>query len=214
MLASSEDQVEVSIHKELLCFFSPYYAAALNGNFSEAQKNRFEVDLLGRDLESFATWIYTGYLQQGTQIGRIVTLYIFADQVDIMALRRDALGQLSRLDGPMPNYRQVKQILKNLTQHSQLYLWTLKCYINHWVASVDAGDPCPLESDSDPDNLLAQFIYQVMKGVTLRRERDAPGCVCCNDPCQYHEHASKAEWEASKLSQSARSRYYCLLTIS
>lgn len=195
-----EDKEEVTVHKELLCFFSPYYAAALNGNFLEAQKDQFEVDLDGEDLQNFAAWIYTGELSKERLEN--TNLYVFADQVDILALRRDALSQLSKLEYDMLAYQCVKHILNNVTQQSQIYKWMLDSYIAHWASITDDEDECILDNESDPDHLLANFIYQVMKGITVRDTDDSTDCSrcsCCNDICQYHEHPSKEEWEASML---------------
>jgi hypothetical protein len=205
-LASNDGNLEVPVHKELLCFFSSYYAAALKGGFSEAQKERFEVALSGNRLMCFITWLYTGGIVINKNSPcRILALYIFADQMDIIALRRDAISQFSKIDLVMIFYDQVQFVLENVTQHSQLYRWVLDSYINHWEPEDDDDDPCLLDSDADPDNLLADFIYQVMRGIAISKssgDRDSGDFVCCNSICQYHEHSSKEEWEASTLTQS------------
>jgi len=205
-LASTQDQVVVSMHKELLCFFSPYYSTALNGKFVEAQKDQFEVDLSGEQLQSFVSWIYTGKYTKHEPWAFYIHFYIFADQMDIIALRRDILRWLVRSEDIMPDYSSVGLMLRNVTQHSQLYKWMLDTHIAHWTPSCDANDPCMLNSDEDPDHLLANFIYQIMKGIAVRDEAHNPAdlsdCSCCNKICEYHEHESKEEWEASKLTRS------------
>ncbi|KEQ74815.1 hypothetical protein M436DRAFT_20836, partial [Aureobasidium namibiae CBS 147.97] len=113
------------MHKELLCFFSPYYSAALNGKFLEAQKHQFEVDLSGEQLQSFVEWIYTGKCAQQQGWDCYIYLYIFADQVDIIALRRDVLRWLSKSAETLSDYAGVRLMLKNVTQHSGLYKWML-----------------------------------------------------------------------------------------
>ncbi|KAI4738391.1 hypothetical protein E4T50_11144 [Aureobasidium sp. EXF-12298] len=197
-LISSEDQVVVLIHKELLCFFSSYYSAALKGKFLEAEKNQFEVDLDGDDLESFVTWIYTGKLAGDTQYC-YVNLYVFADLVDIMALRRQVIGVLA-LGEPL-RYELVKHIHVKLAHTSPLLKHALDFYIAHWGPSSDKDDPCLFDSDEDLDYLLANFIYQVMKGIAARDNAkdfyDRADCPCCSDVCQYHEHPSKEEWKAT-----------------
>jgi hypothetical protein len=70
-------------------------------------------------------------------------------------------------------------------------------------------DPCVMDSDADPDYHLANFIYQVMKGVAERTTEYSPECSCCYDICQYHEHESKEEWEAST---STHSIWFSLIT--
>jgi hypothetical protein len=198
-LASIEDKVTMLIHKELLCFFSPYYTAALNGSYSEARKGLFKVDLSGEQLESFVTWIYTGKLTEDT-LTCGVRLYIFADQVDIMALRRDIIVDLA--DQVLLDYDMVKLIQTNLTHNSPLRRFVLESYITHWKPECDDDDPCVLDSDADPDNLLANFMYKVMRGLADRKEVDPEICSCCSNICQYHEHESKEEWKASMLTQT------------
>jgi len=202
-LASTEDEVEVLIHEELLCFFSPYYAAALNGSFSEAQKDRFEVDLSGYDLEIFAKWLYTGDVSGDITLVGNVRLYIFADQVDIMALRRTVVNEFP--EGLILYYDTIKLIHTKLPGASPLLKYALACYIAHWEPDDDDddNDPCILDNETDPDHLLASFVYQVLRGVASRESKNPPGCPCCNDVCQYHEHSSKEEWEASMLAHSA-----------
>lgn len=100
--------------------------------------------------------------------------------------------------------------LKNTTQHSQVYRWMLNSYTAHWKPKHDDKDPCPLNSDADPDHLLAIFMYEVTGALAIReKDVDSNNCSCCNDICQYHEHESKEEWEAST---STRSVWFQLLT--
>lgn len=199
----------MSIHKELLCFYSPYYSAALNGKFLEAQKDLFEVDLSDKDLHRFATWIYTGE-RPSPMVNCDVMLYIFADQVDILALRRTIIGGFMNT---IPRYSLAKIILKDLPQNSPLQKFLLDTYVAHWQPKHDQKDPCLLDSNADPNHLLAAFTYRVMEGLALRKMRNPPGCPCCNIACSYHEHSSKEEWKASMLIQSVRLRLLILTNV-
>lgn len=203
-LVSKEDQVVVSVHKKLLCHYSSYYSAALSGKFLEAKKDQFEVDLPGEHLQSFANWLYTGEVEEGT----FIQLYIFADQVDIIALRRDIVDVMAKEDD-VYRYNDISVLLMNLTQNSPLRKYMLDLYIHHWQPACDVEDPCPLDRDTDPENLLANFVYEVLKGLAAREEnKDGNKCSCYNDICQYHEHSSKEEWEASTSTHSAS---FCLV---
>jgi hypothetical protein len=198
---SNDGKLEVPVHKELLCFFSSYYTAAPKGNFSEKQKNRFDVALSSERLKSFIAWLYTGNIHDNVCVEEgCLKLYIFADLVDILALRRGALTELSDMETLEPSYQNVKSALEDLTQSSQLYTWMVGCYVAHWKPDHDDDDPCLFDSDTDPDYLLATFVYQVMRGLADRKVVGTPGsCSCCNNICNYHEHESKEEWEASML---------------
>jgi len=212
-LVSENGKLVVPVHKELLCFFSSYYSAALNGNFSEAQKNRFEVALSVERLKWFKDWLYTGEIPTDQKHPlRYMQLYIFADLVDIIALRRDVMGLLIQVTTFLAEYDEVRYVLENVTPHSQLYKWVRDCYSGHWNQESDEEDPCLFNNDTDPDHLLAAFMYEVMKGLAIRgsaqRDQSYEGyedwitCSCCNNPCEYHEHSCIEEWEASMLTLS------------
>ncbi|THV82064.1 hypothetical protein D6D26_10288, partial [Aureobasidium pullulans] len=84
-----------TVHKELLCFYSTYYTAAIKDQFSEAQKHLFTVELSYEQTRLFVTWLYSGRLEH--QPDELIdeedayALYIFADQTDIIALRRTVM---------------------------------------------------------------------------------------------------------------------------
>jgi hypothetical protein len=206
-LVPNDGGLEVPVHKELLCFFSSYYNAALNGKFSEALKNRFDVALCSEHLKSFATWLYTGEIhnnEKNTIYWKgLLKLYVFADLVDSIALRRVVINEIVGFDELEPRYEHVKFILENVTRHSQLYEWTLASFIAHWKPQHDEDDPCLFDSETDPDCLLPTFMYNVMRGVADRKkDQGSSDRPCCNEPCEYHEHESKEEWEASMLIKS------------
>jgi len=163
------------------------------------------VNLTGRQLKGFVTWLYTGDLTECARKND-TDLYVFADQVDILALRRAALSEIVRKD-KLLTYDRLAYIHSNLARGSPLLRWVTDHYIAHWQPDHDEDDSCPLDSDTDPDHNLARFVYQVLKGVAIRDDVDLPGCRCCNDVCEYHEHPSKEEWEASMLT-----RLFFLLT--
>lgn len=109
---STKDKALISTDKELLCFFFTYHSTTLNENYLEAQKDLFEVSLSDKDLQMFATWIYTG--ERPLPIVHYdVVLYIFADQADILALRRTFI---SGFMSTIPRYNLAKIIPRNLPQ--------------------------------------------------------------------------------------------------
>ncbi|THZ80979.1 hypothetical protein D6C84_06955 [Aureobasidium pullulans] len=193
-LVSKTGEVTVSVHRELLCFFSSYYRAALKGNFSEAKTDSLIVDLSGKNLKDFVTWIYTGEIIT-TDETCDARLYVFGDQVDSLALRRSVLNEMHGKDA-LVRYEVIEILLSNLPEASALRKWTLARYINHWKPEDDETDPCLLDTVNDPGYNLANFVYQVLRGV-VNREEDDSGCYCCQNACNYHEHESKEEWEAT-----------------
>ncbi|KAH0156313.1 hypothetical protein KCU67_g8364, partial [Aureobasidium melanogenum] len=159
-LVSSQDESEVYVNKDLLCFFSSYYAAALNGKFLEANKDHFEVDLSGENLVAFRDWMYMGtfdhligYLSEPLEC-LYVKLYIFADQMDIIALRRSAISHLPDED-PL-TWDLIKLILTNLPESSPLRRYALDSFIAHWKPSHRSTVP-RLDDQNDPEHLLSNF---------------------------------------------------------
>ncbi|THY05444.1 hypothetical protein D6D02_07725 [Aureobasidium pullulans] len=198
-LVSKKGKTTVSVHKELLCFFSPYYKAALKGVFTEATKDTLQVNLSSETLRMFVKWIYTGEVTGMEPFSRYFNLYIFADLVDIVALRRVIMTQIQDYeeDEDLPEYNAVKLALTNLPESSPLRAWILDVYISHWKPAHDDCNPYPTDTAGDPDNTLAQFMYQVARGLTARESVNLAGCLCCYSDCKYHEHESKEEWEAT-----------------
>ncbi|KAH0366444.1 hypothetical protein KCU65_g5376, partial [Aureobasidium melanogenum] len=212
-LVSSQDESEVYIHKDLLCFFSSYYAAALKGEFLEAKKDRFEVDLSGADLKAFRDWIYMGTFDhleciEGSVERLYVKLYIFADQVDILALRRSAVSSLG--DVNIIDWDLVKLILTSLPENSPLREYALDSYIAHWEPSSSRVLP-QLDSQNDPGYLLSNFLGEVLTGIASGRlpVDDCTECPCCIGLCDYHEHESQEEREATcgKIKDAKLSSY-------
>ncbi|THW20422.1 hypothetical protein D6D23_06843 [Aureobasidium pullulans] len=196
-LVSKKGKTTVSVHKELLCFFSPYYKAALKGNFTEATTDSLQVDLTDKGLKMFVRWIYTGEVASPRCFPRYFSLYIFADLVDIVALQRMIMTRIQGYSEDLPEYSTVKLALMNLPESSPLRAWILDVYISHWEPAYDDCDPYPTDTASDPDNTLAAFMYQVARGLAVRESVNTAGCLCCYSDCKYHEHESKEEWEAT-----------------
>ncbi|THY18955.1 hypothetical protein D6D01_07163 [Aureobasidium pullulans] len=187
----------VSVHRELLCFFSPYYKAALKGIFTEATTDSLEVNLTSGTLKMFVKWIYTGEVASMEPFSRYFNLYIFADLVDMIALRRMIMTHIQDYEEGIPSYSAVKLGLMNLPESSPLRAWTLNVYISHWEPACDDHNAYPTDTAGDPDNTLAAFMYRVARGLAVRESVHVGGCLCCTRNCGYHEHESKEEWEAT-----------------
>ncbi|KAG9685798.1 hypothetical protein KCU95_g8559, partial [Aureobasidium melanogenum] len=197
-LTSNEDGASVSIHKSLLCFSSSYYAAALNGKFLEANNNNFEICLMGEHLQAFANWIYTGTISTNDE-SLIISLYLFADEVDILALRRSAISHVADLD--VLSWTGVKLILMHVTKNSPIRKYALDSYIAHWKPTTDLSISLPLDPGTTADFLLAHsnFLSELLNGVALRdpSDRYSDECPCCVDLCRYHEHENDEERTAT-----------------
>lgn len=179
-----------SVNKELLCYFSPYYHAALHGRFAEARQKIFEVDLTGKQLHVFINWVQTGRLElHSWDREDRVKLYIFADFVDILALRRQILTEPDRME----KYREVGVVISSLPSTSPFRMRIADHYAMHWEPEDDKHDPV----DVLDVTLHREFLGDIEKSVIRAKAMKLAGCPCCGNPCRYHEHVSEEEWRAS-----------------
>lgn len=190
-----------SVNEELLCYFSPYYHAALRGRFAEAHRKIFDVDLTGKQLHVLVDWVQTGRLElHSWDREDRVKLYIFADFADILALRRQIMTEQDRTE----KYREVGVVISSLPSTSPFRVRIADHYANHWEPEDDKHDSISaLDIDSHRD-----FFNDVVesdaraKGSTEAQKLE--GCSCCGNPCRYHEHLNENEWRASMYYQMLR----------
>lgn len=173
----------------------------MKGTFLEARKDTFGVDLSGESLKGFESWIYTGYFHilPESKESLYINLYIFADQMDIMALRRSTVSNLADLN--IINWDLVKLIVTNVAENSPLRMHVLDTFIAHWMPRKDRGKSCVFSRVFDPDDMVSNSMYEVLKGVALRKSPPNGGtkCPCCSDLCKYHEHECEEERKESML---------------
>lgn len=179
-----------SVNKELLCYFSPYYHAALHGRFAESRQKIFQVDLTGKQLHVFVNWLHTGRLElHSWDREDRLKLYIFADFVDILALRRQIMTEPDRME----KYREVGVVISSLPGTSPFRVRIADHYAHHWEPEDDKHDSISaLEITSH-----REFFDDIKKSYARVDPDEAAGCPCCGNPCRYHEHINEEEWEAS-----------------
>jgi hypothetical protein len=214
------DGETTTVHKELLIFFSKYFKAALEDPFAESTQITLGVDLSGLNLHRFKIWLYTGEIadpkhQEGIcECANHVLLYIFADMMDILALRRKVMDYITLRAPLLPEYDTVRIIFTNLPATSPLRKHTLRTYIAHWEAGVDGKDEYAKAVSNDTEGVLKGFMEEFQRGVARRAtDHDVDStedCACCGDACRYHEHESHAEWSQSMF----LSRRVCSLDVN
>ncbi|KAH0366384.1 hypothetical protein KCU65_g5369, partial [Aureobasidium melanogenum] len=179
-----------SVNKELLCHFSRYYKAALDGRFAEAHQEIFHVDLTGKQLHVFINWLYTGKLElQPWEREDRVKLYIFADMVDILALRRQIMTEKGRME----RYREVGLVMSHLPSNSPYRRRTVDYYANHWKPGDDIYDPI----SSLDITIHRMFFCEVVQSEARAKANGHSRCSCCANVCNFHEHESEEEWHAT-----------------
>lgn len=213
------DGWKVQVHKALLCHYSSYYGAALLSGFKEASSTYLDLDLCSMNAGLFVRWLYSGKLcdqSWGMSMFNMLEFYIFADTVDIPALRRQLMTEvvekkpIGAPNGSL-NYYMIATITNALPSSSPLYRYAVDWYISHVDESeVDLG-----EQDQSYEELPKEFMHIVMRRLLLRMrspnsDTEAP-CECCNRPCEYHEHDTETEFHDSKFLQPFLQRYPILI---
>ncbi|CAD0100363.1 unnamed protein product [Aureobasidium mustum] len=145
IIASSSDMIQIvgskpdkdgkifraAVHKELLCYFSAYYTAALKGGFSESKKDTITMELPYDQMQDLISWLYTGKLLSHTT-SPLLKFYIFADEKMMLALRRSIMTQLiycQDQDMDILLLADAMPCLKVLPQNSGLFRYM----VDFWV---------------------------------------------------------------------------------
>ncbi|THY52097.1 hypothetical protein D6C97_06481 [Aureobasidium pullulans] len=210
ILLDEDEQNPFSVHKDLLCFYSPYHDRLLNGPFKEAGSTWIKLPVTSLVLKLFSTWLYTGQIitpstqdacsvnnpERRIQFARhhtkLVDLYIFADSLNCIALERAAFVQLYKLfrvaKGPM----QIFKLVDNGLEHSGLY----KYWVDYWAAHYDSMIPRILV-DPLPSTFAHHLLLRKCE-LDLNPKTKGNECRCCENPCNYHTHESIEERKASE----------------
>jgi len=192
------------VHKPLLCHYSTYYEAAIHGKFQEAENDYFDLGLDKPCAERFVRWLYSGKFygpDEDDCTVELFQLYIFADEKDILALRRDVMTTLPQFD-PYLSYQEIVLPINSLPSSSPLYKFIVAWHANHWYPdSIDPG-----REDQAFESLPSEFTRLVIRGQQASREfariKSKPSCACCASSCHFHEHKSYDEWRESEFIDS------------
>ncbi|THW51756.1 hypothetical protein D6D22_00619 [Aureobasidium pullulans] len=198
-----------TVNKELLCFFSPYYVAAIKGHFSEAKQKLFTLDLNYAQTRAFTNWLCTGRLTHTNTSAWAVDkkclfgLYIFADMTDNLALRRAVMSHLaSELTGTTdrPHPSEYGKLLPQLPKDSPLIPFCLDAT----VVDLELNEYLGIQTmkASRGVELLRWLpedrVRYIMEGVNERRKRidheDKWHFLWEVNACDYHEHENEEEW--------------------
>ncbi|KAH0365324.1 hypothetical protein KCU65_g6183, partial [Aureobasidium melanogenum] len=183
---------QTMVHKDLLCLFSVYYRKMLQSVGSDIFNNPESVRLGPETCRMFVGWLYTGQLTYGAGWKSLFSLYVFADEVEMLALRRTVMTNIVRsYKTPwIPPVEDAAAVLKLLPSSTPLYMWLLDAFTHHW-------DP---EHDKPSNSLPSEFLMDWVKRALVRKcaieeKKTCAGCPCCREnPCHYHEHESLEEW--------------------
>jgi hypothetical protein len=186
------------VHKELLCFYSPYYTAAIKGSFSESLQESFTLELDCGQTQLFVEWLYTGRCDldpvQEFNNNDLHALYIFADQTDIIAFRRSIMTSLVSTLRTPATPGEMARLVSDLPNDSGLRLYLLEEAVAEW--KLDESSNVVTEEDWKsrgyfPKDFSPEFWDQL---VNDEHGSYLPSCIACD----FHEHTNEEEWKMSK----------------
>ncbi|KAG9959158.1 hypothetical protein KCU61_g7685, partial [Aureobasidium melanogenum] len=199
---SQEDDSEspfcATVHKELLCFYSPYYTAAIKGHFSESHRDLFNLRLNASQTRLFVEWLYTGRFERiFMDATDMYALYLFADRTDIIALRRSIMDSLARYLRRPTDPGDMGRLVSQLPSRSGLRRFLMeealaeraRALRNGKVAAWDWEQQGYVAKDFPED-----FYAQLVNG-HLRNGGKEFDPLSFSNACHYHEHEDGEEWK-------------------
>ncbi|THV63477.1 hypothetical protein D6D28_10653 [Aureobasidium pullulans] len=199
------------VHKDLLCFYSPYHRAALKGEFAEAKQDFLTLDLPATQARRFVSWLYIGFFLP-KEFTALYELYVFGDQTENMALCRFVMSRLVQIRrGKNANDHGLSlttieasmKTLNMLPTTLPLFRYIVDNLVNHWDAN-QLFDKKMCGSYDIPKEALFQIMSGLAsKPVPLVNVSSGPvfvalsKCPCCRHQCNYHDHESMEEWKAT-----------------
>ncbi|THV64830.1 hypothetical protein D6D28_09592 [Aureobasidium pullulans] len=177
---------KAQIHLDLLCFLSPYHRAALKGVFLEAQHNTVILEMDPVCCDIFVKWHYTGCVPNDDPWA-LCQLYILADQNENLALRRAILTQIVNVNfAPDLKDSNTAAVVSSLPENSALTRYLLDRTSYHQRAeTIQIHTDMPVES------------VETLKELVKKPCHWLDDCLCCNKPCNYHEHNTVEDWKLS-----------------
>lgn len=158
-LTVGAQKTQFCVHKSLLCAESPFFEAALNGNFRESNGSIELVEDSAHTFEQFLQWLYMGKLMFSSQSmdrprwRELINLYILADKYGVVTLKNILMTTLF-LSAQEPKISHIGRDLitlayENTTQGSplrrliaSLYAWLVdpkyfsRPGISDWLPTV------------------------------------------------------------------------------
>lgn len=186
------------VHEELLCYFSPYYTAAFEGGFSEANQGSTSFELTELQAELLIIWLYSGRIEDDINYSDVLDLYIFADMTkisrDITALRRNIMDHLFQrgLKWQVFDEESVPEHFKTLPPSSGLVRWMVDNFARYWVRLFGSYDPCS-KAHIAAFEVPGEFFDQV-RAAYCREWTELDEWYSKTTPCHYHEHETVEEW--------------------
>ncbi|KAI5270736.1 hypothetical protein E4T47_05851 [Aureobasidium subglaciale] len=236
----AEDNFNTLIHRGLLCYFSPYYNAYLNGGFLKSGQKQITFDLSKTQAKMLVTWLYSGCLPIDAGYSDLFDLYLVANVTLTLAVKRSIMSHIYHnhgvgdLEGG-PELELIMKVFNVLPKSSGLIRWLADWYAHHWLETATRStNAAKVETMRNYPNFFVEVKGARAKvynqhcrntGVELH------GSPCCDTyfaahygcprghpatrghACNYHEHATAEEWRILAKSTEHTSKAPLLPTL-
>lgn len=151
----------------------------------------------------FVEWLYTGRVEvefwRETHNNDLHILYVFADQTDIIALRRSIMSCLTTAGRVPPTGSVMAEVVSQLPNNSGLRLFLLE------EAQAEWGMPerfnILTEKYWKANGYLREDFPEDFYARLIGGYRDP--FMPSSNACDYHEHDDEQEWKMSKYDRRA-----------
>lgn len=202
-----------TIHKGLLCAYSSYFKAALQGGFKEADEQTITLpEDDAKVFEHFQLWIYTGAFMEAQETKKeekwdiIISLYLFAEARGIPELQNLAIDTYMYNVAALKQVptRKFRQIYDNTMASSPLRRLTTRLTVQFVEPSwfLDASEKY----------WSREILLEVVKGLVEEKGkmgREEALAQFISHRCDYHVHA---EGE-SRCNENVMSKITCTLRL-
>lgn len=209
------DDFNVLIREDLLCYFSRHYTALLEENFSEGGQDTVTLEFEASQAKWFVTWLYTGRFPEDFDYPTLFQLYIFADKTEITALRRGIMTHIHKQSyrRANPSTEDAAEAFDRLPKSSGLVRWIVDRFALHGGSSTLWEHP---DFFVHVANAFIKF-YKHACPTVCRLVFTDPCCSVINDygcdsncdhpadmikrgqACAYHEPESPEEWKSESI---------------
>jgi hypothetical protein len=184
-----------SVHKELLCYYSPYYTTLLKS--SKVKKDTISLDLWKTHAHALVCWLYTGTLPgTGDDLDDLMQLYCFADETEMLALRRSIMSRIIESETLDPE--ELTKYLRALPENSGLFRYL----VDKWAVVWNQPYYADMSNFDEHEAIPRGFLYKALEKLANMIEDKDKGTTAATLAvvCNYHEHSNVSEWNASILS--------------
>ena len=182
-----------AVHKVLLCYYSGYFNAALNGSFEEAEKDTVSLPTEDPQIfECFMHWVYTRRFTASTNDteslcpNTMIQLWIFGEAHAVPLCQNEAIGTIRNLI--VEFWQDHTQAIADVYEHTSAsaplrrFLVDFVAHTGH--AEINLAMP---EAEAWPRELLVDLLH-----ATWRKNGKCPRASRTEierwNMCRYHVH--------------------------